>query len=130
MNSGVLDLKMRRKVSVATGTEADADPAGPAEGEAQAEAIAASGSIKQKSAAEVTRADFGEKYFIGSLDASHAQARFFAAPTGGRYPNRARPEQCFRIGQAESFSRVFCLEMAQRHRESVGSIGGLREFRH
>src|ERR1700730_15803518 len=130
MNSGVLDLKTRRKVSVAAGAEADADPAGPAEGVAKAAAFVASGSTKQKSAAEVTRTDFGERYFIGSLDASHAHARFFVAPTGGRYSNRARPDQCLRIGQTESFSRVFCLEMAQRHRQGVGGIGGLREFRH
>src|SRR5271170_5838164 len=118
MNSGVLDLNTRRKVSFA--------PAGAA----TAVTAAASGSTKQSNAAEALRAGFKERYFIVSLDACCVDSRFFGTCVGDVCTNHSSSWRRFGGGQAESQSRVLRLEVAQRDGQRIGGVGGLRDFRH
>jgi hypothetical protein len=84
MNSGVLDLKMRRKVSLAPAATADdADSAEPAACDAGTAAPADSDDARQKRSTGASRAGIRSEKFIGLLDAGDANQRFMTARGAG-----------------------------------------------
>src|SRR5580704_18216111 len=127
MISGVLVLKTRRNVSLAAG-----DVAGAAKAVRCATGAAPIGreSERHRRAARTTKTDFTPNAFIALLDAGNGCRRFIAASAAGAAASRTRFYQHFSVRQAKSHARLFGLEMAQRDRQGVGGVGGLRRFRH
>jgi hypothetical protein len=82
MNSGVLDLKMRRKVSLApavAGADVDSEAVAGRGAGAAIEVVDA----KHKSAAGNSRTEFSKDTFIALLDAGNTYRRFMAARGSG-----------------------------------------------
>src|ERR1035438_622640 len=132
MNSGVLDLKIRRKVSLAppadAGDDADFAVTRTREGTA-ATAIDWEGG-RHKSAAKMRPKNFTQEIFIELLDAGDACRRFMAACAAGSAAKRTRSYQYFGVGQSKSYLSLLGLKMAQRNRQRVGGISRLRRLRH
>jgi hypothetical protein len=84
MNSGVLDLKMRRKVSLAPAVAgADVDSEAVAGRGAGVGAAIDGADAKQKSATGNSRTEFRKDTFIALLDAGNTYRRFMAARVAG-----------------------------------------------
>src|SRR3984893_2690546 len=120
MSSGVLDLKTRRKVSLAAAVAGvDPDSAEVSWRDAGAAAAINGQNTKQQNAAGASRTQLVKDALIALLDAGDAYLRFMTPQGAGPAAKRPRFYQRSGVRKAKSHARLFGLEMAQRDRQRV-----------
>src|SRR3984957_4058478 len=123
MNSGVLSLNTRRKVSFAAevaGAPTVCEVDGITKVRAAVEetnAASAKSSVRLSETRVIRNAALRAIPLIACLDASHAERRFTPIPAcrpGGTSSTRRLPGR-----NPKSYARLVCLNMAQRHRQGI-----------